>query len=70
MAVQQRTDVQSLLFGDCWERGTMMGEFLAQHVILPSGDIDPQLLDDLDKAEAVFVDLVATFIEANGGSLR
>ena len=64
-----KEEIHARLFGE-WDKDTMMGKFLAQHVILPSGDIDPQLLNDLDEAEAVFVDLVATFIEANGGSLR
>ena len=72
-----KEEIRARLFGECWDKDTMMGKFLAEHVSIESGDIDPLaryaaegLSDQLDNAEAVFVDLVATFIEANGGSLR
>ena len=65
-----KEEIHARLFGECWDKDTMMGKFLAEHVSIESGDIDPLLSDQLDNAEAMFVDLVATFIEANGGSLR
>jgi hypothetical protein len=62
--------IHHLLFGDSWDSDTMMGKFMAEHILVEAGDIEVFQKLRFEALEHNFISELLSFLVLNQASLR